>query len=394
MLATLIHSTLVSDSQSERDENKKLYNNLIKKLRKELADKNSSTIKLVRQLLPHAKAACTNSCEVIACEPVGSLLDTKVSFAIFVNQLKNSIRTIFKGLRITEKERVSMWDLLEGHKNPAPLLWSWFGAVKMERKPLTYEEDHRLLKYHTHSLVKPSSYFYEPLQLPPEDAEEPTQDKNREEKADTPSSAESPAGAPGTKSRKGTKRPRKSKTNATPTPANVNQVPGNQMPNQIQNQGMNPMMNQQMMNQQMGQQFNPNQPQQQMGGNMGMMNNNMMMNQMGMEIGQNNMSQNQMQMNQMGMNNQMQQSSNTNMGQMNPMQYQQQQQQQQMNMNQQNMGQQNMNMMGQQNQQWGYQQQQQQQPVQGGQTNQQFYNQGAVGGMPAVAPQSKLIRFL
>lgn len=79
MLATLIHSTLVSDSQSERDENKKLYNNLIKKLRKELADKNSSTIKLVRQLLPHAKAACTNSCEVIACEPVGSLLDTKVS---------------------------------------------------------------------------------------------------------------------------------------------------------------------------------------------------------------------------------------------------------------------------------------------------------------------------
>lgn len=78
MLATLIHSTLVSDSQSERDENKKLYNNLIKKLRKELADKNSPTIKLVRQLLPHAKAACTNSCEVIACEPVGSLLDTKV----------------------------------------------------------------------------------------------------------------------------------------------------------------------------------------------------------------------------------------------------------------------------------------------------------------------------
>ena len=62
-----------------------------------------------------------------------------------------------------------MWGLLEGHKNPAPLLWSWFGAVKMERKPLAYEGSHRLLKYHTHRLVKPNSYFYEPLQLPPED---------------------------------------------------------------------------------------------------------------------------------------------------------------------------------------------------------------------------------
>ena len=39
----------------------------------------------------------------------------------------------------------------------------------MERRPLAYEETHKLLKYHTHSLVKPSSYYYEPLPLPPED---------------------------------------------------------------------------------------------------------------------------------------------------------------------------------------------------------------------------------
>ena len=66
---------------------------------------------------------------------------------------------------------MSVWDILEGHKNPAPLSWAWFGAVKLERKPLAYEETHRLLKYHTHSLVKPSSYYYEPLPLPPEDLE-------------------------------------------------------------------------------------------------------------------------------------------------------------------------------------------------------------------------------
>jgi mediator of RNA polymerase II transcription subunit 12 len=81
MLTTLIHSTsLITDS--ERDENKKLHTNLTKKLRKELADKNSPTIKLLRQLLPHAKPACSNTCEVIACEPVGSLMDTKVNFRL------------------------------------------------------------------------------------------------------------------------------------------------------------------------------------------------------------------------------------------------------------------------------------------------------------------------
>lgn len=306
-------------------------------------------------------------------------------------------------MRITEKERVSMWDLLEGHKNPAPLLWSWFGAVKMERKQLTYEDSHRLLKFHTHSLVKPSSYFYEPLQLPPEDAEEPSQDKNREDKADTPSSVESPAGAAGTKSRKGAgKRQKKPKANAAALPTNINQMP-NQMPNQMQNQGMNPMMNQPMISPQMGQQqFNPNQPQQQMN-NMGMMQNNMMMNQMGMDQMGQNVGQNHMQMNQMGIN-QMQQN-NPNMNQMNPMQYQQQQQQQQQmggmgQMNQLNMNQQNMNVnmnmnqinqqVGQQNQQWGYNNQiQNQQPqAQTAQPNQQFYNQGGVSGIPPVAPQS------
>lgn len=72
---------------------------------------------------------------------------------------------------MADKQRVSVWDLLEGHKNPAPLSWAWFGAVKMERRPLAYEETHRLLKYHTHNLVKDRSYFYESLPLPPEEIE-------------------------------------------------------------------------------------------------------------------------------------------------------------------------------------------------------------------------------
>ena len=73
MLATLIHSTLVSDSQTERDENKKLYTNLMKKLRKELGDKNGPSIKYVRQLLPLAK----QTCEVLTCDSAGSSTDAK-----------------------------------------------------------------------------------------------------------------------------------------------------------------------------------------------------------------------------------------------------------------------------------------------------------------------------
>lgn len=74
-------------------------------------------------------------------------------------------------------------------KNPAPLSWAWFGAVRLERKPLACEDTHRLLKYHTHNLQKPPAHYLEPPPLPPEDLE-PISDKP----ADTPSSVDqSPA---------------------------------------------------------------------------------------------------------------------------------------------------------------------------------------------------------
>jgi hypothetical protein len=33
-----------------------------------------------------------------------------------------------QGLQVCEKQRISPWDLLEGHKNPAPLSFHWFQA--------------------------------------------------------------------------------------------------------------------------------------------------------------------------------------------------------------------------------------------------------------------------
>lgn len=182
---------------------------------------------------------------------------------------------------MSDKQRVNVWDFLEGHKNPAPLSWAWFGAVKMERRPLAYEETHRLLKYHTHSLVKPSSYYYEPLPLPPEDLE-PLPEKpvrfiffqllnatpnlsrqhffvQKEEKADTPSSVDQSPGTilSGRGRGKGVKRPKKQKGAA---PVTMNQQmtmqTQQQLTMQTQQQQQQQMQNQNQMHMQMNMQVN------------------------------------------------------------------------------------------------------------------------------------------
>lgn len=76
-----------------------------------------------------------------------------------------------QGHRLHEKQRVSPWEILEGHKTVAPLSWAWFGAVRIERKPLRHQEVQRLLRHHTHALHKPASYYLEHPLLPPEDLE-------------------------------------------------------------------------------------------------------------------------------------------------------------------------------------------------------------------------------
>ena len=74
-------------------------------------------------------------------------------------------------MQVAEKQKISPWDVLEGHKTPAPLSWAWFGAVKHERKPMKYEEGFQELKRATIVLEKPKSYYTDPPPLPPEDLE-------------------------------------------------------------------------------------------------------------------------------------------------------------------------------------------------------------------------------
>uniref|UniRef100_A0A673UMV9 Mediator complex subunit 12L n=1 Tax=Suricata suricatta TaxID=37032 RepID=A0A673UMV9_SURSU len=167
MLGVLINGTLASDlsnaSPGGSEENKRAYMNLVKKLKKELGDKRSESIDKVRQLLPLPK----QTCDVITCEPMGSLIDTKGNKIAGFDSIDKK-----QGLQVSTKQKVSPWDLFEGQKNPAPLSWAWFGTVRVDRKVIKYEEQHHLLLYHTHPMPKPRSYYLEPLPLPPEEEEE------------------------------------------------------------------------------------------------------------------------------------------------------------------------------------------------------------------------------
>ncbi|KAM3835504.1 LOW QUALITY PROTEIN: mediator of RNA polymerase II transcription subunit 12-like protein [Vipera latastei] len=179
MLSVLINGTLASDlsmaSQMGSEENKRAYMNLVKKLKKELGDKSSESIDKVRQLLPLPKQMC----DLIACEPMGSLIDTKGNKIAGFDSIDKK-----QGLQVSMKQKISPWDLLEGNKNPAPLSWAWFGTVRIDRKVIKYEEQQQLLLYHTHPKPKPRSYYLEPLPLPPEEEEE------EEEEPTTPASQE------------------------------------------------------------------------------------------------------------------------------------------------------------------------------------------------------------
>ncbi|XP_040610319.1 mediator of RNA polymerase II transcription subunit 12-like protein isoform X5 [Mesocricetus auratus] len=167
MLGVLINGTLASDlsnaSPGGSEENRRAYMNLVKKLKKELGDKRSESIDKVRQLLPLPK----QTCDVITCEPMGSLIDTKGNKIAGFDSIDKK-----QGLQVSTKQKVSPWDLFEGQKNPAPLSWAWFGTVRVDRKVVKYEEQHHFLLYHTHTMPKPRSYYLEPLPLPPEEEEE------------------------------------------------------------------------------------------------------------------------------------------------------------------------------------------------------------------------------
>ena len=53
-------------------------------------------------------------------------------------------------LQAASKQKLNAWEIIEGLKNPAPLCLTWFGARKIERKLLKYEEEGIHLQHHEH----------------------------------------------------------------------------------------------------------------------------------------------------------------------------------------------------------------------------------------------------
>lgn len=73
-----------------------------------------------------------------------------------------------------DTREISPWDILEGVKNNGPLLLSWFGGIRMKRKPLKFEEQRWLLRFHSHQdqfkeMVYHSNYVKLPESVVPED---------------------------------------------------------------------------------------------------------------------------------------------------------------------------------------------------------------------------------
>lgn len=55
-----------------------------------------------------------------------------------------------QGLRVQDIKEISPWEILEGLRHSGPLQLSWFGAVRMKRKPLKLVEQWRQAQFHTH----------------------------------------------------------------------------------------------------------------------------------------------------------------------------------------------------------------------------------------------------
>lgn len=119
---------------------------------------------------------------------------------------------VLKGLQVSTKQKISPWDLFEGLKHSAPLSWGWFGTVRVDRRVSRFEEQQRLLLYHTHLKPKPRSYYLEPLPLPPEEEEPPTPVAlEPEKKAVEPSKADKTSSNPATSTEERKKKQSKTK---------------------------------------------------------------------------------------------------------------------------------------------------------------------------------------
>uniref|UniRef100_A0A915HQD2 Mediator complex subunit Med12 domain-containing protein n=1 Tax=Romanomermis culicivorax TaxID=13658 RepID=A0A915HQD2_ROMCU len=182
MLCILIHSCLLPDltpGGGERtiDDGKKSYNNISKKLKKEIGDRYIPALKAVYQLLPIPRQFH----EVIACEIYGSQPSSAIKGCKTSTPTPSTMTvdsTSRKGLQATGKERISPWDLIEGYRSDsATSKWSLFQATRVDLQPETaVGQVNKLVQHeHYHYFKRPAmpggncgqndDYFLQPLNV-------------------------------------------------------------------------------------------------------------------------------------------------------------------------------------------------------------------------------------
>ena len=82
---------------------------------------------------------------------------------------------VFFVIKVQRKVVIDPWDIIEGFRNPPgvnappPIPWSYFSAVRVDRKLLTAESNASQAAWHSHTLIKPAEYFLEAPPLPAEE---------------------------------------------------------------------------------------------------------------------------------------------------------------------------------------------------------------------------------
>ena len=75
MVTELVHPTPLSDTGDRIEDARKQNQPLIKKLKKELTDRNSNSMKSLRQLLPLPSSKV--QAEIIVTQPTSTIIDSK-----------------------------------------------------------------------------------------------------------------------------------------------------------------------------------------------------------------------------------------------------------------------------------------------------------------------------
>ncbi|KAL1230178.1 Mediator of RNA polymerase II transcription subunit 12-like protein [Trichinella pseudospiralis] len=174
ILCVLLLSCLLPDSagfsfsgqERTNEDCKRIYNNVIKKLKKEIGDRQMPSLRCVYQLLPIPRQMV----DIIVCDEYGSQ-PQKGSRGGF----SSSEVTQRKGLQIIGKEKLNPWEIIEGYnRENIGLKWSWFQGIRLDYQPETlFEQMMRMLPHdHHHAFNRPpmpgeprSDPFLETLQV-------------------------------------------------------------------------------------------------------------------------------------------------------------------------------------------------------------------------------------